>query len=235
MQTKNKDGFILYKDQKTLINKLSDEQAGKLIKAIYEYEDTGETPNFDLVLDIVFTSIKTTLDKNRQKYAEKCKKYQENIKKRWGKDTTEYNGIPPNTNYTDIDNDIDKDIDKEEYHNNDDEDGSCDDDPILFFQKNFNNGKKLSDYQLNALSTFCDEIGEELVVYAMKKCVDYNALSFQYLKSIINNWKKAEVKSIEEAEKVDAKFQKTKKLSGTKFKNVNSTYNDEILETLYDN
>ena len=32
-----KNSFILYHDQKEVIDELDDEQAGKLIKAIYEY------------------------------------------------------------------------------------------------------------------------------------------------------------------------------------------------------
>ena len=35
-----KDSFVLYTDQKAVIDKLSNEQAGKLIKAIYTYIET---------------------------------------------------------------------------------------------------------------------------------------------------------------------------------------------------
>ena len=63
-----KDSFILYTEQKEIINKLSDEQAGKLLKAIYEYTSNGEIPDLDLTLDIVFTQIRQTLDRNTNKW-----------------------------------------------------------------------------------------------------------------------------------------------------------------------
>jgi len=65
-----KDSFILYTEQKAVVDKLTDEQAGKLIKAIYEYEETGEIPELDSVLDLVFTPFKIALDKNDSKWEE---------------------------------------------------------------------------------------------------------------------------------------------------------------------
>ena len=35
-----KDSFILYLEQKQIFEMLTDEEAGQLIKAIFEYEDT---------------------------------------------------------------------------------------------------------------------------------------------------------------------------------------------------
>lgn len=63
-----KDSFILYTEQKEVINKLSDEQAGKLIKAIYEYVETEKMPELDPLLDIVIIPFKQNLDRNKEKY-----------------------------------------------------------------------------------------------------------------------------------------------------------------------
>lgn len=68
-----KDSFVLYTDQKAVLDKLSDEQAGKLIKAIYEYVENGEMPELDNVLDLVITPFKTVLDKDKVKYEEVSK------------------------------------------------------------------------------------------------------------------------------------------------------------------
>lgn len=68
-----KDSFILYTEQKAVIDKLSNEQAGKLIKAIYEYVETGKMPELDITLDLVITPFKTILDKNKAKYEEVSK------------------------------------------------------------------------------------------------------------------------------------------------------------------
>lgn len=68
-----KDSFILYTAQKAMIDKLTDEQAGKLIKAIFSYvENNEENPELDFALDLVFTSFKISLDKDKKKYEETC-------------------------------------------------------------------------------------------------------------------------------------------------------------------
>ena len=63
-----KDSFILYTEQKEVIDKLSDEQAGKLIKAIYKYVETEKMPELDKLLDIVIIPFKQNLDRNKEKY-----------------------------------------------------------------------------------------------------------------------------------------------------------------------
>lgn len=68
-----KDSFVLYTDQKAVIDKLSNEQAGQLIKAIYEYVESGEMPELDNILDLVITPFKTVLDKDKAKYEEVSK------------------------------------------------------------------------------------------------------------------------------------------------------------------
>lgn len=61
-----RDSFILYTEQKEIIDKLSDEQAGKLIKAIYEYAEKGEMPKLDSLLDIIIIPFKQALDRNNE-------------------------------------------------------------------------------------------------------------------------------------------------------------------------
>ena len=63
-----KDSFILYTEQKAIIDKLTDEQAGKLIKAIYEYVATDKMPELETTIDLVITPFKIALDKNKEKY-----------------------------------------------------------------------------------------------------------------------------------------------------------------------
>ena len=106
-----KDSFLLYTEQEELINKLTDEQAGKLIKAIYHYAKTGEVLKMDLTLDIAFTPIKQSLDKNAEKYERIVQRNKANISKRWNntKNTSGKNGIRKNTKNTDNDNDNDND------------------------------------------------------------------------------------------------------------------------------
>ena len=52
-----KDSFILYTEQKEVVDKLTDEQAGKIFKAIYEYALTNKMPVLDNLLDIIIIRI----------------------------------------------------------------------------------------------------------------------------------------------------------------------------------
>ena len=104
-----KKSFILYKDNYELVKSLSDENAGKLFKKIYDYEN-GEDNNYGELIDLVFLTIKKGLDENSLKYEETCKKNKENVMKRWNnKNTNVYDRIPPNTKHTDTDTDTDTD------------------------------------------------------------------------------------------------------------------------------
>ena len=121
-----KKSFILYADYIKHIRRLSDEDAGRLFKAIFDYVNEGKLPDLDGMAAMAFSFIANQLDTDLQKYEETCKKRSENIKKRWEKakasqkaaentsytkDTNEYNCIFCNTK--DTDNDIDSDIDIE--------------------------------------------------------------------------------------------------------------------------
>lgn len=111
---KDKKSFLLYCDIIHTVKKLSDEQAGILLKHILLYVN-DENPTIDnLVIELVFEPIKQQLKRDLKRYEGTCEKNKENILKRWNKtDTTEYDRIEPNTNHTDTDNDTDSDSDKE--------------------------------------------------------------------------------------------------------------------------
>ena len=96
---KNAPGFILEKDQKIIIDELSNEEAGIIFKAIYEYEATKEEPLLDKTLKIVFMQIKVKLDFYDEKYNTTCETNRKNIQNYWNKvnDTNEYDRIRSNT------------------------------------------------------------------------------------------------------------------------------------------
>ena len=96
---KNAPGFILEKDQKIIIDELSNEEAGIIFKAIYEYEATKEEPPLDKTLKIVFMQIKVKLDFYDEKYNTTCETNRKNIQNYWNKvnDTNEYDRIRSNT------------------------------------------------------------------------------------------------------------------------------------------
>ena len=72
-----KESFILYLEHKEIFEELDNEEAGELIKAIFEYQTTGETPNLSKSLKLAFIPIKNSLDKNEIKWEQEKQKRRE--------------------------------------------------------------------------------------------------------------------------------------------------------------
>lgn len=72
----SKKSFLLYYDSQHLFNMLADTQAGKLIKAIYDYEINGIVPNCDddIAFKMAFTTIQLCLDREKEKYNNVCER-----------------------------------------------------------------------------------------------------------------------------------------------------------------
>ena len=108
-----KKSILLYQDQKEVFDTLTDEQAGKLIKAIFQYQENGELIIQDSLLKIIMIPIRQAIDRNSDKYDSVCKRNAENIAKRWNKeDTKNTSGIigkQLNTKNTNSDSDSDSD------------------------------------------------------------------------------------------------------------------------------
>lgn len=88
---------------------LTDEQAGRMLKGIFQYKITRQEPDFrhDTILSFFWQDIKNWLDESETHYRHVCEVNKANINARWrGKnndasiDTNEYERIRTNTNYT---------------------------------------------------------------------------------------------------------------------------------------
>ena len=76
--------FLIYIDISKNLELLSDEEAGKVFKAIVEYVDIGKLPQFgDRSLQVFFNTITDQIDRDREKYEKKCGANRENQQKRW--------------------------------------------------------------------------------------------------------------------------------------------------------
>lgn len=70
--------FPMYLDYFKAVNKLPDEQAGQLFKAILEYANTSKEPELDGSLYAVFAIMQNQLDRDTEKYNKKCERLQQN-------------------------------------------------------------------------------------------------------------------------------------------------------------
>ena len=82
MKHTDKKSFILYGDFFELFGLLSMEERGRLITAIFNYENAGVYPSeLSDAARMAFVCIRNTLDRDRAAYEEKCEKNTENGKK----------------------------------------------------------------------------------------------------------------------------------------------------------
>lgn len=77
-----KKSLLLYYDYQQHFNFLTDEQLGRLIRAMFDYEINRVVPEFDEpVMKMCFSFVQSNLDRDLQKYIDKCEKNAENGKK----------------------------------------------------------------------------------------------------------------------------------------------------------
>lgn len=86
-----KNSFILYHDMiKSVIEQLTMEQRGELFTAITEYSESGNVPEItDGMVQMGFAVIKSTLDRDAEKYEKICKIRSEAVSKRWHPEQSE--------------------------------------------------------------------------------------------------------------------------------------------------
>lgn len=93
-----KTNLILHHDSLDVLDQLSDEQAGKLLKAICAYskslnEEVPVAPSgMDPIVNIVFIQFKSQLLRDFEKYQKTCLRNKDNAQKRW--DAVACEGMP---------------------------------------------------------------------------------------------------------------------------------------------
>ena len=133
VMAEGKKSFILYLQQRSVFDGLEDAEAGKLIKTIFSYV-CDENPQPTGMTKYAFEIIKPVLKADLKKYEEKKEKYTENISKRWNKEekekiqsnTMEYNGIPSDSVYVNVNDNVNVNVlSKDNELNNRDINISC--------------------------------------------------------------------------------------------------------------
>lgn len=82
---------------------LSNEQFGKVVRAVADYIDSGIEPQLEPIELISFNLLKESALRSADKYKERCEKNKENAQKRWGTsdDANASDGMPSHTNASD--------------------------------------------------------------------------------------------------------------------------------------
>lgn len=82
-----KKSFLVYYDNQVIVRHLTDDEAGKLFKALFPYAADGVKPDFEdnQALAMAFDVLRIAIDRDKEKYIKKCESNRKNIEKRWNK------------------------------------------------------------------------------------------------------------------------------------------------------
>ncbi|HAB66520.1 MAG TPA: hypothetical protein DCE23_04035 [Firmicutes bacterium] len=80
-------------------------------------------------------------------------------------------------------------------------------DVIDFYQDNIG---LITPYAVEVFTDYAKEMPCDVIVYAMKKAVEANVRTIQYIKGTLNNWQNAGVKTLIQAEEESQKFKNNK-------------------------
>ena len=140
--------FVLYTSYANQIERLSLEEKGELLEAIFDYQIKGETEDgLSPFVDLIFSFMKTQFDNDRKKYEEKCARLDRNKRKINKKDRTdicrnqtdicryhtEISSDNDNDNVNDNVNDNDNEYDNENDYVNDYDDDTLSDECVRSF------------------------------------------------------------------------------------------------------
>ncbi len=89
MKQKRATWFKMFLHQKALIDSVSDEVAGKALKACFAYFDTGELKDMEPLTFAVFSAIKPYIDESISDYRKSQEYGYKGSTERWGTDQGE--------------------------------------------------------------------------------------------------------------------------------------------------
>ena len=97
MTGKRKKSVVVREQFAPLFESVTDEQAGKLIKAMLAYQTTGEAAFDDPLMSAVFTMLRESIDRDNAEYESVCEKRRRAARGRW-EETQESKSMQEDTN-----------------------------------------------------------------------------------------------------------------------------------------
>lgn len=116
---KKKEGrpswFKMFLHQKAIVDAVPDDVAGKALKAVFQYFESGEVGKLDPLAFAVFASVKPYIDESFNDYRRSSNAGKQGNAKRWNKevsggDTPRYAPTPPQAPSTEAEADAEADV-----------------------------------------------------------------------------------------------------------------------------
>lgn len=218
-----KESFILYNSFYEPIKALKNEQLGKLLRAIFNYTINGEITQDDEIM-VAFMFIKNQLDRDSEKWQDERNKRKEagrlggikraiNQQQKLSSKSKQcldvLNGAKQNqanqADNVDVDVYVNVDDNVNVNVNNNINNTTTSNTIYDFIEENF--GRTLSPIEYEQISKWKDN---ELTRYAIKQAVLNGAYRIKYIESILSDYKKNGIKTIQEAQEKEKEFKKIK-------------------------
>ena len=205
------DGFICKDEYLKKLAKLSDQEVGRLFRALMKYHKDGETQELAGRESVAFDFIQADIDSADAAYAEKCATNRKNrtddgqrpittVNDRQRTSTTDNDRQRPstnvpnyNSNYNDnkeIDNDATARARETAF-------GVVDADPVIITIQRELTGLTVSHY--DDLAVFRQDLPDDLIIEAVNEAVAHGVRTWAYVRTILQGYIKDGVKTVGQA------------------------------------
>lgn len=218
---KEKESFILYNSFYEPIKALKNEQLGKLLRAIFNYTINGEITQ-DSEIMVAFMFIKNQIDRDAEKWEDERNKRKEagrlggikralNQQQKLSSKSKQCLGVLKDAKQSQTNQADNVDVNVDVYVNDNVNDNVINNNTTTnnniydFIEENF--GRTLSPIEYEQISKWKDN---ELTRYAIKQAVLNGAYRIKYIESILNDYEKNGIKTIQEAQEKEKEFKERK-------------------------
>lgn len=198
-----KDSFVFYRSFFEALQDLKDKERLKVYDAICDLALNENDTKLTGIAKTIFTLIRPQILSNTKKYKDGQKGAQ--YGKLGGRPKKEKTPVgllkeTPNVNENVNEND------NANVNVNDNVSDSCVDGLQEIIEFYNNNIGLITPFGLEIMSDYAKEMPTDLIILAMKKAVEADKRTIQYIKGILNNWSKKGIKTVLDAKKEDEQF-----------------------------
>ena len=198
-----KDSFVFYRSFFEALQDLKDKERLKVYDAICDLALNENDTKLTGIAKTIFTLIRPQILSNTKKYKDGQKGAQ--YGKLGGRPKKEKTPVgllkeTPNENVNVNEND------NVNVNENDNVSDSCVDGLQEIIEFYNNNIGLITPFGLEIMSDYAKEMPTDLIILAMKKAVEADKRTIQYIKGILNNWSKKGIKTVLDAKKEDEQF-----------------------------
>ncbi len=198
----SKKAFLMYYEYEEQLEDLSDEELGKLVRAMFQYEKLGfEDVELKGITKMAFSFIKRNLKRDKENYDKRSETSKANGKKggrpKKEKPKEETYQKPNNLKKADKDKEKEKDKEKDKdnvVEENTKEENSC----FGYCEEQF--GRTLSPLEYERIMNWKEWFDDDVINFAIDKTILNGARGLNYTATIINSWHDKGFKTLRECQ-----------------------------------